>query len=145
MYKCSCSARSERTESSSVSSATLVKQLFKLWAKDVLFSLYIKTLCINYKNINILEIAQQVNPEHILSTILSVPISYMFCTDCVGYRIMFQTIKLLSHVSSSLKVFPSGISPRPHLYFYRVLKVKHVFVQKPLSLSNFSSAKTPFL
>lgn len=145
MCKCSCSARSERTESSSVSSATLVKQLFKLWGKYVLFSLYIKTLHINYKNVNILEIAQQVNPEYILSTIVSVPISYMFCTDCVGYRIMFQAIKLLTHVSSSLEVFPSGISPRPHLYFYCVLKAKHVFVQKPLSLSNFSSAKTPFL
>lgn len=111
----------------------------------MLFSLYIKTLHINYKNVNILEVAQQVNPEYILSTILSAPISYLFCTDCVGYRIMLQAIKLLTHVSSSLKAFPSGISPRPHLYFYCMLKAKHVFVQKPLSLSNFSSVKTPFL
>lgn len=67
----------------------------------------------------------------------------MFCTDCVQYRIILQAIKLLTHVSSSLKVFPSGISPQAHLYFYCMLKAKHVFVQKPLSLSNFSSIKTP--
>lgn len=36
--------------------------------------------------------------------ILSVPISYMFCIDYVGYRIMLQAIKWLIHVSSSLSL-----------------------------------------
>lgn len=58
---------------------------------------------------------------------------------------MLQAIKLLIHVSSSLKVFSSGISPPTHPYFYCTLKAKHAFVQKTLSLTNFSSVKTPFL
>lgn len=69
----------------------------------------------------------------------------MFRTDCIGYRIMLQAIKLLIHVSNSLKVFPSGISPPIHLYFYCMLRAKCAFVQKTLPLTNFSSIKTPFL
>lgn len=43
---------------------------------------------------------------------------------------ILQAMKLLIHVSSSLKVPPSGILPPPQLYFYCMLKAKHAFVQE---------------
>lgn len=66
----------------------------------MLFSLYIKTLHINYKNINILKVVQQVNPVHSECTYF-LHVLYRLFVQTVGYRIMLQAIKLLIHVSSS--------------------------------------------
>jgi len=90
---------------------------------------------------NTLKIAQQARPN---LYILNAPISCMFCTDCVGYRMKHEATKLLIHVGSSLKVSPSRISPPPRLYFYCMLKAKHAFLQKQNSFVKqyFKSQKT---
>lgn len=96
------------------------------------------SLAVCYTDGNILEVAQQVNTN---LYILSAPISCMFCTECVGYRLMVEAMNLLIHGGSSLKVSPSGISPSPWLYFYCMLKAKHAFVQKHTFMNQFFKYK----